>query len=185
MQGYKKAKKIIRRQNLDILLIPSQEVSSINGHVLAYNIKKEIRKGLDTKEAINQIHCQGGIAVPAHPFHPFTVLKMRKAIYNFDFDAIEGYNAIAPDVCNLMAQRVAYKMGLPTIGGSDAHQIEEIGKSSLYFPESTKTASEVVKHIVSRNFSVVCNKTNLFLLVLRHIKKNFKIQKRELLAKQN
>ncbi|MDR0334749.1 MAG: PHP domain-containing protein, partial [Methanomassiliicoccaceae archaeon] len=51
-----------------IIVIPAEEVSSSEGHILAYGINKEIPRGKSVAETIDMIHEAGGIAVAAHPY---------------------------------------------------------------------------------------------------------------------
>jgi len=50
LDGYRKAKKIIAERHLPILLIPACEISSRNGHILAYGITAEIPEHLPPRQ---------------------------------------------------------------------------------------------------------------------------------------
>ena len=55
----------------------------------------------------------------------------------WDFDAIEGFNAgviWSQRGCNNAAQRAASAIGLPAIGGSDAHTLATVGLGYTLFP---------------------------------------------------
>jgi predicted metal-dependent phosphoesterase TrpH len=51
-----------------LIVIPSIEVTSAEGHILAYNVSGEVPRGRSVAETIDTIHQLGGIAVAAHPY---------------------------------------------------------------------------------------------------------------------
>src|SRR5262249_47253112 len=50
--------------------IVGEEVSTLNGHLLALYIEEPVPPHLSAERTIELIHAQGGLAVAAHPFHP-------------------------------------------------------------------------------------------------------------------
>jgi predicted metal-dependent phosphoesterase TrpH len=66
-------------------------------------------------------------------------------------DAIEGLNASMPwplSLGNLAAQRLAHDLGLPAVGGSDAHTLATIGSGYTLFPG---TNAEDLRHAILTN----------------------------------
>lgn len=53
-----------------LLLIPGVEVSSSEGHVLAYFVEQSIPHAMDPAATLAAIKAQGGLAILAHPFRP-------------------------------------------------------------------------------------------------------------------
>lgn len=51
----------------DFLVVPGSEISSRDGHILAYFITSRVEPGMSAMETIRAIHAQGGLAVAAHP----------------------------------------------------------------------------------------------------------------------
>jgi len=60
LEGYLKAKKIIDEKNLNLTLVPGIEVSSKDGHILAYGVDKVVESGLTAAETVERIHRLGG-----------------------------------------------------------------------------------------------------------------------------
>jgi len=58
-----------------IIVIPGVEVSSKDGHILAYNVYENIPKNLTTEDTVEFIKSKGGFAVAAHPFNAKFSLK--------------------------------------------------------------------------------------------------------------
>lgn len=116
-----------------VALIPSVEVTSTNGHVLGLFLDSPLEQSLwaqtpSPADAIVEIRRHGGIAVLAHPFAPQKLTEDEVAA--LQFDAIECENARAATksrLYNHKARALAEKLGLPMLGGSDAHCAQELG----------------------------------------------------------
>ena len=111
----------------DFPIIPGMEISSLNGHILALNIEELIPKKLSADESVDKIHEAGGIAVACHPITFFKESLGNKT--NSKFDAVEVINASAfpfnYSVKN--SRKMASRLGIAQVAGSDAHYGPEIG----------------------------------------------------------
>lgn len=166
LEGYIKAKEYLAKiKNKSILLIPGEEVSSRDGHILAYGIKSKIASGFSAKVTVEKIHEQGGLAVAAHPYSVFGVGKLMNEL---DFDAIEGYNASLPKWINSLARKNLTKL-LPCMAGSDGHQEYTMGRGLLVFKEKLTTVDQVLQAIKKGNFEVKAKYSNLLLIVWSHL----------------
>jgi len=125
------ARKLVKQRPKNFIIIPSVEVSSLHGHVLALNITEPITPKLSLTETVEKIRQKGGTAVIAHPA---VILKTgfgHKISSASNIDAIEVINAAAFPffLSNYLSRRLAQRLGLPETGGSDAHHPQEIGKA--------------------------------------------------------
>lgn len=133
MKAYDEAP--VAAEKYGIVLIRGIEISTKQGHVLAYGIEDmpPIRKGV--RETIEAIHRLGGIAVAAHPFRVISgvgaILAGREK-----FDGIEVKNARSTLADNKFARMLASAQKKGFTGGSDAHVLEDIGLARTIFPES-------------------------------------------------
>lgn len=133
------------RANYPFEIIPGVEVTSAEGHVLALWVTQPIPKGLSLKETVDAIHEQGGMAILAHPFELIVCpdgaaryLVRPSAVQEAGVDAIEIHNAGAMTPGNnILARRLARRLGLPTVGNSDAHSLEAIGRGITRFQGKT------------------------------------------------
>ncbi len=137
-----------------IIVIPAMEITTERGHVLAFGVKEEVPKGLSVKETVERIHQADGIAVAPHPFRWFTGLG-EKNIKGEDFDAIEVFNGRSKKGVNSKANRLAKRMALPGIGGSDAHNIQSIGRAYTEVPDDCETYQDVIQAIKDRKCKAV------------------------------
>jgi len=81
---------------LHIKVTPGIEVSTKNGHLLVYGIRKEIDVGMKMIETIKIARELGGFTVLAHPFEFYRhgVMGLKYFEYVFQYvDAIEVFNA--------------------------------------------------------------------------------------------
>ena len=130
----------------DFFIVPGMEISSSNGHVVALNVQEVIPKGLDAGETVDRIHRAGGIAVACHPV-TFFKGSLRKHVSS-KFDAVEVINASSfpfnYSVKN--AQKIASRLGIPRVAGSDAHYPPEIGYAYTLV-DASSNVDEVVRSI--------------------------------------
>ena len=130
----------------DFFIVPGMEISSSNGHIVALNVQEVIPKGLDADETVDRIHRAGGIAVACHPV-TFFKGSLRKHVSS-RFDAVEVINASSfpfnYSVKN--AQKIASRLGIPRVAGSDAHYPPEIGYAYTLV-DASSNVDEVVRSI--------------------------------------
>jgi len=149
--GFREAVKIAGKFGL--IVIPACEVTSKDGHILAYGIKKEIPKKLGAEKTIELIHQQGGIAVAPHPF---TLLNLEKKslgrkVFDLDLDGWETASATCFKKENLIFQK-EFKMrkNLTQTGGSDSHSLDFIGLGVTVFKKEIKTIDDVLSALKNK-----------------------------------
>lgn len=112
------------RETTDLIVVPGQEVTTNQGHVLAYFIDEEIESFRDASDVVEDIHDQNGLAVMAHPFR----LRENYPDHYFElFDAIEVFNGRSGDPDdstspNYYTRQVVEHNDITAVtGGSDSH----------------------------------------------------------------
>lgn len=141
-----------------ITLIPSIEVTTSEGHVLAYGVSKNIKPLMTAKEAIDEVHRQGGVAVAAHPFYylglnAFYSLKRRKYVQLLPIDGVEAVSC-ATGMSN-KTKKIAKMLNLAVVGGSDAHCLSAIGFGMTAFPDNCKVIEDYLEAIRQRKTFVI------------------------------
>ncbi len=144
VKGWKEALEFGKKYG--IIVIKGEEVSSSEGHILAYGIKEKIEKGLSPTETVRKIREKGGIAVAAHPFRISNGVG-ESVVRRVDFDAIEGMNARSPSFINRKGIRLARELRKPLTGGSDAHTAPEIGGAYTIFLDYVSTEEEALEAV--------------------------------------
>jgi len=127
----------------DFEVITGSEIETPQGSILAYYINKDI-KSKDLFEVLDEIKKQGGLAAIAHPFRlsPNSRHRFRYPIEKIKnkIDAIEAFNARNLPGNNKKAIKLADKLNIPKIAGSDSHFPFELGKAYTLFEGSLRKA---------------------------------------------
>ena len=120
------AKEYVEEKSIDLIIIPGIEVSTLKGHLIVLGVEKEIPPRLTLEETIKIARKQGNLIIVPHPFHP-----LRHGIGDFrglDIDAVEIFNSrYITGYSNKKAEKLAGRMGYPSVAGSDAHMAEAVG----------------------------------------------------------
>lgn len=119
------------------LVIVGEEILTTQGELLACFVEREIPKMLVPEDAIERLRAQAAFISVSHPFD-----RRRQGWALADLeritplvDAIEVFNSRCQvGVLNTMAQTYADKHGLAGTVGSDAHTLNELGRSVLEVP---------------------------------------------------
>ncbi|MFL5804659.1 MAG: PHP domain-containing protein [Roseiflexaceae bacterium] len=129
-----------------IEVIVGEEVSTAEGHLLALFIEEELPPRRSAAETIAAVHAQNGLCIAAHPYDwcmpslGRAGLRERSAGPGCEWplDAIESFNAsVWLPRFNAAAAAAGERLGLPLIGGSDAHHLATVGLGYTLFPGHT------------------------------------------------
>ncbi len=148
--GWSEASSLARDKGL--LFIRGVEVSAREGHVLAYGVRELVPRGLPMDETIERVHEAGGLAVAAHPKRFPSGMGLERA-RSFRFDGIEILNGGSSPSSNRRARTVAESKGSAITGGSDAHELDQIGKAYTLL-ESASGEDDVLDAVRGRKTSV-------------------------------
>ena len=154
------------KDNGRIIIIPAEEVSSAEGHILALGIDRLIPRDLSIQETIDRIHEAGGYAFAAHPYRWWSGLGEENTL-KYPFDGIEARNGRSVPAANRRSERLACRVGKPMTAGSDAHTPRHIGEGYVEVPDDLKTWQEVVQYIMENEAPIVCSHS-------RHAKETLK-----------
>ncbi len=154
------------KDNGRIIIIPAEEVSSAEGHILALGIDRLIPRDLSIQETIDRIHEAGGYAFAAHPYRWWSGLGEENTL-KYPFDGIEARNGRSVPAANRKSERLARRVGKPMTAGSDAHTPRHIGEGYVEVPDDLKTWQEVVQYIMENEAPIVCSHS-------RHAKETLK-----------
>ncbi len=132
----------------DFLVIPGMEVSSLDGHIVALNVKEIIPRGYSAPETVNRIHKAGGVAIACHPYVYFKGSLNENVCETFD--AIEIINARAFPFKRSVkkATETAERLNLSMVGGTDAHYGPQIGYGFTVIEVAEPSVEAIVKAIV-------------------------------------
>ncbi len=144
----------------DLLVVPSSEVSSFNGHILALGVTEPIPSGLSPDETIRRINDFGGLAVAAHPGRFYTGLSIHE-VRASQFEAVEVANGGSSRRQNHLAGLLADSRNLGKTGGSDAHWPKDIGRCRTVFKNEPTSVEELLEEIRAHRTSTWGNGLSL------------------------
>jgi predicted metal-dependent phosphoesterase TrpH len=118
------------------VFVPGVEVSTVEGHLLAYGVSEAPPAQRPVAETIDWVRDHGGVPVLSHPFR-FTHGVGRVVAETAQVPTIETVNGHNSPRANRKAADVARRRGLGGTGGSDVHELADLGRAYTEFPEGT------------------------------------------------
>lgn len=145
VEGSLKALKVAPK---DFLVIPSVEVSTTDGHLLALNVTEDISRGLSVEETVERIINAGGIPVVPHLFRLLSGIKEQKLkTISSKITCVEVLNGCSVPTTNLKIAKLAHEMTLGGTGGSDSHDPLYAGYSYTTVDTSDISLDAVLEQI--------------------------------------
>lgn len=134
------------------LVIPGQEVTTDEGHLLCIGVTIPDLKGRPAREVCKIIHERGGLAIPPHPYDLFRAGIRYPTLETLPIDALEVFNAATTlRRYNRYAFRYAQLRGLPMTAASDAHHSEALGTAFTILQTDDFSLAGVLAQICKNN----------------------------------
>ncbi|MEW5722434.1 MAG: PHP domain-containing protein, partial [Thermodesulfobacteriota bacterium] len=131
------------RQRHGFLVLRGNEITTDQGDMLVFGLDKGIGNFMRLEDLRREVDAAGGFIILAHPFRGFLVVGLAQTGLTVDkaaerplfrhVDALEVLNGKVTASENEFAARVAANLGLPATGGSDAHEVGEVGLYATSF----------------------------------------------------
>lgn len=138
-----------------LLVIPGVEILTDLGDILVFGTSDIPFHNVKARELIRRVSEQGGITVSAHPFRDNGRGMGNNIINTPGLSAVEVMNGRTRPIHNSMAFSLAEEMDLPSLGGSDAHTIEEVGRYASFFMDEITSVNDFIRSIkAGRTFPV-------------------------------
>ena len=125
-----------------LLVLRGVEIATDRGHMLAYGVEDDgwniwgRDNYLPIGEVVEHINGLGGICVPAHPFREIGVSSLLEGLLDLSgIAAVETHNGGNRDSDNDLAIAAVRHMQLPSLGGSDCHKTEAVGRCATKFSQ--------------------------------------------------
>ncbi|MDZ7729409.1 MAG: PHP domain-containing protein [Dehalococcoidia bacterium] len=153
------------RAKHDFLVLTGVEISTDDGHILAFGIDKYVFGMHRSRELAKHVDKLGGVMVAAHPYRrqmPWFSRNdeeyenaLEKASRNPAYEFVTGLevqNGRGSDKENEFSHRLASRMNLPGTAGTDSHAISDIGKCATYFEREIRDERELIAEIKAGRF---------------------------------
>lgn len=156
------------RAKHNFLVLAGVEISTDDGHILAFGLDKYVFGMHRAKELASYVEKNDGAMVAAHPYRrqmPWFSRNdeeyraaLEKASRNPAYQyvqALESLNGRGSDKENEFSQRLCDIMQLPGTGGTDSHAIGDIGKVATYFDLDIHDERGLIAEIKAGRFHAV------------------------------
>jgi predicted metal-dependent phosphoesterase TrpH len=147
-----------------IQVFQGNEITTNQGDILVFGYDREIRGVVPIQDLRKEVEAVGGLMIAAHPFRGFLLfgisqlqLDLEQACKRSVFQHVDGleiHNCKVTDPENDMARRVAERLGLLGVAGSDAHRLDEVGKCVTIFEREVRTEQELIEEIRAGRFTI-------------------------------
>ncbi|MGP8071620.1 MAG: CehA/McbA family metallohydrolase [Thermoplasmata archaeon] len=139
----------LRRSYPTYLFLPGVEVSTLEGHLLAYGVSEAPPPHRPVAETVEWVRANGGEPVLAHPFR-FRHGVGRRVAESALVTGIEARNGHNSEVANAKAELIAARRELAATGGSDVHALVDLGRAYTSFPDEVATVDDLLEAIRRR-----------------------------------
>ncbi len=151
-------------RNWGIRVFQGNEITTKEGDILVFGCDLNIRGVVAVQDLRREVDGAGGVMIAAHPFRGFLLFGIaqlqldveqasRRTVFQH-VDGVEILNCKVTQPENDMARKVAERLGLFGVAGSDAHRLEEVGRCVTVFQREIQTERELVEELRSGRFTV-------------------------------
>ena len=137
-----------------LLVLRGVEISTNRGHLLAYGVEDDgwntwgRDNYLPLEDVIERINFLGGICVPAHPFREVGLSSLLEGLHDLQgITGVESHNGNNCEGDNQLAMQAAKRRGLPTLGGSDCHKTEAVGRCATEFQDPITCMADFISAV--------------------------------------
>jgi len=153
------------RQKHGFLVLRGNEITTNQGDMLVFGMYNDIKGVVKLEDLRQEVVQAKGFIIVAHPFRGFLVFgvgrlgltpekAMERPLFKF-VDAVEVLNGKVTKKENDFALTVANGLSLFTTGGSDAHEVSEVGRYATRFSDKIKNEKDLVNALKSGNYTPV------------------------------
>lgn len=153
------------RQRHGFLILRANEITTDQGDILVVGLEEDIQGLIRLQDLRRKVLDAEGFMIAAHPFRGFltfgigylglTPEKASKRPVFRGVDAVEVMNSRVSENENDFAAQVAAILGLPVIGGSDAHKPMEVGRYATRFADPVRNERDFIEALKKGRFSPI------------------------------
>lgn len=135
----------------DILIFPGCEITTDKGHIIAIGPLKELPPSHNIQSVLSFLKTKNILVIAAHPFDK--KYGIGDYIRELPIHAIE-VNGRRAHRTNQEAKRIANELAIPLVGGSDAHQIDQLGSIVTRLKKNVETVTDLINCVERGETSV-------------------------------
>lgn len=145
------------------LVLRGNEITTNQGDMITFGLEEEIQGIIKLEDLRRKVLQAGGFMIVAHPFRGFLLFgtghlgmtpekAMERPLFR-SVDAVEVLNGKVTERENATASEVAAGLGLPVTGGSDAHEVSEVGLCATRFFCAITNEEQLLEALKTGNYS--------------------------------
>jgi predicted metal-dependent phosphoesterase TrpH len=132
----------------EVTVLRGMELGTDIGHVLVYGLDRYAPELLLITRLREIVRSEGAAMVLAHPMRAHNGRQPSWSDLPHWFEGIEAVNGDNSDSTDGYYMRLAADHGVATVGGSDAHSREAIGRAATAFPEPITELADLVQLLI-------------------------------------
>lgn len=141
-----------------LIMLRGCEYSTKQGHCLVYGCDVDalsLGRYPEMQAVVEAARKAGGVAFPSHPYYGYRekcgdhVYQLRGLVA---IETLNGQNEVRAPQANLDSEQAAGKLVIPGIGGSDAHNPEQVGLTFTEFSGLVATPRQLVRALRAGTF---------------------------------
>lgn len=147
-----------------IPVFQGNEITTNQGDILVFGYPEDVKGVVALDDLRLEVRKAGGLMIAAHPFRGFLLFGIaqlrldveqasRRPVFQ-NVDGLEVLNCKVTDSENDMARRVADRLGLLAMAGSDAHRLDEVGQCLTLLQRSVRSERELVEELRAGRFAI-------------------------------
>ncbi len=157
--GIKKEKDYLKflEKKYDIKIFVGAEILTNKGDVLVFGLNQLPRKYIKVTKLLEMVTKEDAVSIGAHPYRFFNGFNraLGDNIKKLNLTAVEVYNGNTILENNMKAYNIAKKNNFKMTGGSDAHNVKDIGKYATYFSKKIRDINDLIDSLQKRDYSPV------------------------------
>ncbi len=143
------------RQRHGFLVLRGNEVITDQGDVVVFGLERNIEGIIRLEDLRTEVARAEGFMIAAHPFRGFLTFgvdklgltpekAMNRKVFQY-VDGVEILNGKVNEEENGFAGEVARGLGLVLTGGSDAHEVEEVGQYATRLDAKVQNETDLIE----------------------------------------
>lgn len=137
----------------DILVIVGAEILTFEGDILTFGLKNIPDRMLKAEELLELVKESNGVAIAAHPFRDNNRGIGENMVRLADLlSAVEAFNGSTKYNHNMQAYNLAKELSIPTLGASDAHNVDRVGLFATEFDGVIRDLADFIEAIKSKAY---------------------------------
>jgi len=153
------------RRKHEFLILRGNEITTDQGDMVVFGLEREIKGIIKLEDLREEVLAAKGFLIVAHPFRGFLtfgigklgltpVKAMERPLFKY-VDGVEVMNCKVTQKENRFAAKVAQGLGLPATGGSDAHEVSEVGIYATRFSRVITHEKELIEALREGSYAPI------------------------------